>query len=839
MKFQQFFSRKRLFVMIGLLGLVSLLAVLLWLRLQANQPLAHLNEAERAWLAEHKDDLEILNGYIAAPEYFYNEDGEYVGFMIDYLHEIEKRLGVQFKHRRFETWHELIEYAKTHQNFVILGISESEARREYFSFSNDFLKVPNVIISQIDNDYQSLDNLTGTTVCTVRGYIINDYLDQYYPYLTVRETPDDVTGLRDVATGQCDVMLIGQIHATYYIQDQALVNLKVSGEVGYYNKHQAAVSVKDPILYNIIGKTIDQIPTEIQRDLYQKWLNFGANTIQVSERTVSVLTGIVVSVTAVFIVMWVWSTSLQSTVKRQTAQIRDDYEKLKVAEAELRISEEKFRGIIEQSNDAIYVLYENTLEVVNDKFLELFAISHAEIAAPGFDPITLVAPEHRDYLRSLVRRAAQGEEVETQYEYYGVKTTGEKIVLEASVNRIPYKDGIASQGVLRNVTERRNREAQRRQSQKMEAVGRLAGGVAHDFNNLLTIINGHAELALMNLEQSHPLHRRMAHVQKAGGRAAALTRQLLTFSRKQVMQPQIINVNDLINDLKSMLNRLIRADIVVQFNPESDVGQIKADPGQIEQVVMNLVLNAQDAMPDGGSLTIETANVYLDKSSLAMRPHVEAGSYVMISVRDTGVGMDEETLSHIFEPFFSTKGLNGTGLGLATSYGIIERSKGHISVQSELNKGTIFKVYLPSTQEISQLLVNTPLAEDDALFGTETVLVVEDEAAVRDLVVQVLQRYGYTVLVAENGRIALHTITTSTTPIDLIITDVIMPEMSGAELVAALSDEMNTMRILMMSGYTDNVIADDILERIKHFIEKPFSPLSLVRRVRTILNQEQ
>lgn len=391
---------------------------------------------------------------------------------------------------------------------------------------------------------------------------------------------------------------------------------------------------------------------------------------------------------------------------------------------------------------------------------------------------------------------------------------------------------------VRLLEQERKKEEQLRQSQKMEAVGRLAGGVAHDFNNLLTAINGYSDLTLRRLGQSDPQRRNIEEIKKAGERAASLTRQLLAFSRQQVLKPKPFNLNSVITDMEKMLERLIREDINISLKLAPDIGQIKADPGQIEQVIVNLVVNARDAMPDGGRLMVETSNVYLDKNYASEHIAVSPGPYVMLAVTDTGVGMNETTRKRIFEPFFTTKEEGrGTGLGLATTYGIIKQSGGNVWVYSEVGQGTSFKVYLPRVDDAAEH-IETPGNAEEITRGTETILVVEDDELVRGIALQTLQMYGYRVLEARNGYEALALVSEREEKIDLLLTDVVMPRMNGRELVKRLQLLKPGINILYMSGYTEDAIHHHgVLEEGTFFIEKPFAPDKLGQKVREVLDK--
>jgi signal transduction histidine kinase len=376
------------------------------------------------------------------------------------------------------------------------------------------------------------------------------------------------------------------------------------------------------------------------------------------------------------------------------------------------------------------------------------------------------------------------------------------------------------------------------QAQRLEAVGRLAGGVAHDFNNLLTVITGRAELAQSALGEDHPVSRHVALIEKAAQRAASLTRQLLAFSRKQVLQPKILDVNDVVRNFGGMLGRLIGEHIELTTTLACGLAPVKADPGQLDQVLMNLVVNARDAMPRGGRVTIETAHVALDDAYAARHPDVAAGTYVLLAVTDTGTGIDPSLLPHVFEPFFTTKEQGkGTGLGLATVYGIVKQSGGHVVVRSEPGLGTTFKIYLPVVESVA-----APEANDAASacpqHGEETVLLVEDEQDIRDFLREVLMAGGYTVLAAPDAAVALEICDRHAGPIDLLVTDVVMPRMSGPELAVDFRRRRPETKVLYMSGYTDGAIAQQgELEPGVAFVQKPFTPAVMSRRIREVLDR--
>jgi PAS domain S-box-containing protein len=466
------------------------------------------------------------------------------------------------------------------------------------------------------------------------------------------------------------------------------------------------------------------------------------------------------------------------------------------------------------------------------------------LSTPNFW-LTIVHPDDRELAaREAAEFFASGKGGISQFRW--IAKDGRVVWVEARSTVICDEKGnpVGMRGVTMDITAskeaeraRAKLEEQLRQAQKMESIGQLAGGVAHDFNNLLTVINGYADLMFMGLDPRDPLSLKLTEIRNAGERAAELTRQLLAFSRKQLLQPRVLTLNSLITDSTKMLKRLLGEDIELVTVLDSELGKVKADAGQMDQVIVNLAVNARDAMPDGGRLTLETRNEFLDEGYTQKHLSLLPGPYVMLAVSDTGFGMNAETLSHIFEPFFTTKEQGkGTGLGLSTAYGIVRQSGGSIWVYSEIGIGTTFKIYLPRIDE--------PVAEFDrdrsvpeSPRGSETVLVVEDDPRVLELTCQALRNYGYQVIEAVNAGEALLACEKLKGPIPLMITDLVMPLMSGRELADRLHQLRPEMQVLYMSGYTDDaVVRLGFLDRTVPFIQKPFTPTALALKVRDVLD---
>jgi PAS domain S-box-containing protein len=511
------------------------------------------------------------------------------------------------------------------------------------------------------------------------------------------------------------------------------------------------------------------------------------------------------------------------------------------AEEALQQRERRLSSIYEAVADILFYL-----EVEPDGGYRYVSVNPAFVSTTGLDYDRVVGKRVDEVMRSSSvglllehcdravreRRIVRWEETS---EYPKGRLTGE-------VSVAPVFDAAGNcthlVGSVRDVTERRQLEAQLRQAQKMESIGQLAGGIAHDFNNLLTVINGMAELALTQLPDGMPrIQRDLQEIRRAGDRAAALTRQLLAFGRKQILQPRVIDINATVVEMGTLLRRLLGEDIDLAITPTVESTSVKADPGQIEQVIVNVAVNARDAMPLGGKLTIETRNVDIDEAfGDEHGMPMTSGLYLALAMSDTGIGMDEATRRHIFEPFFTTKGLGkGTGLGLSTVYGIVKQSDGFIRVESEPGLGSCFTIYLPRVADMPGARQGRVTVAPT--HGTETIVVVEDVMGLRGLITRVLELAGYRVLTAATGEEALRVLAQYEDPVHLMVTDVVMPGMSGRSLARQLDRTRPAMKVLYMSGYTDDVmLRHGLSEEGMQFVSKPFGTTELVRAIRKVLD---
>ncbi len=514
-----------------------------------------------------------------------------------------------------------------------------------------------------------------------------------------------------------------------------------------------------------------------------------------------------------------------------------DITEKKKAEKDLKNSEEHFRSLIENAADVISIL-DNRGRIVYESPSHERVLGYPTGRLIGINSFDLVHPDDIERIQkqfaSLLEKPGESEEVNFRFRHMN----GSWIHIDGTGTNLLHIESV--KGIVinyRDISDRHQLEEQLHQAEKMKAVGQLAGGVAHDFNNLLTVINGYCDLLTAKDLPADVLNS-LEQIQKAGERAARLTSQLLTFSRKQLIKPEIIDLNALIKDHNQMLRRLLGEDIVITTTPSPGPGFLNIDPGQMEQIIMNISINARDAMPFGGKLMIETSNIDFDKSISKSKAEILPGPYVMLAISDNGVGMEESIRSRIFEPFFTTKGRGkGTGLGMSTVYGIVKQNNGFIYVYSEPGKGTTFKVYFPRVEKDGKK-VKASIADHADLHGTETILLVEDEAGVRDITKSILSEFGYNVITAENGIEALQRFKEHSGSINLLLTDVIMPLMSGRELAEKIRTKQPDLKVLFISGYTDDVIAQHgVLDDDVEFIQKPYSPIALAKKVKEVLNK--
>ena len=532
-----------------------------------------------------------------------------------------------------------------------------------------------------------------------------------------------------------------------------------------------------------------------------------------------------------------YSATDQGVTSQEQTRLQTEKEERRRAEQAVRLSEERCYALIENAQDMICVLDENAVVLYKSPAVErILGYSLEELI--GKNAFDMVHPDDLAQTKAFFAHVLQHPGVALTFALRLRHKHDAWHHIEAIFDNL--LDHSAIRGVIvnyRDLTERKSVEQQLAQAQKMEGIGRLAGGIAHDFNNLLSAILGYAELAEQEVTADSPLASYLQNIEQAAQRAANLTRQLLAFARRQPIEPRVVNLNDLVTGLTSMLRRLLGEDVELVTLPNAARAQVRVDPGQIEQVLVNLVVNARDAMPDGGILTIETAEVVLETDVLAPGVEILPGSYVLLSVCDTGCGMTPQVQALIFDPFFTTKEVGkGTGLGLSLCYGTVKQSGGYIVVESAPGQGATFQVYLPRVESASDTVLHSD-PPTPSRQGNETILLVEDESLVRGVAAQALRAHGYTILEASNGEEALRLVATHEEPIHMLITDVVMPQMGGRILAERLQTMYHDLKVLFVSGYLDEItVRHGVLQTGQHFLDKPFTSKKLLVKVRTVLD---
>lgn len=533
-------------------------------------------------------------------------------------------------------------------------------------------------------------------------------------------------------------------------------------------------------------------------------------------------------------------------LEEKSAALLNMLEDLEEGRNKLATSEAQLRAIVETTPDCIMLIAaDGTLHEVNEAGLKIIECESAKMAI-GLEIYPFVSPEHREKFRSFNESVFQGNQGIFQYEIIGLKGTHRWLETHAVPLHNPSDDTLIQLAITRDITKRKQTEEEREKlqdqlfrAQKMESIGRLAGGVAHDFSNMLGVIIGNAEMLIEQLDDSDQINEGIKEILNAAQRSADLTRQLLAFARRQSIQPRVLELNDIVAGMLKMLQRLIGENIELLWKPAANLGMIKIDPSQVDQILANLLVNARDAIAGVGSITIETENIHFDENGLNEHMEIIPGDYIMLAVSDSGSGMDNETLNKIFEPFFTTKETGkGTGLGLSTVYGIIKQNNSYINVYSEIGQGTTFKIYFPRVPDTAsaaeEILQRTPVV------GTETILLVEDEESFLKLSQIYLKRHGYNVLATCSPKNALSITERHNGAIDLLITDIVMPEMNGKDLRDRITALRPDIKVMFMSGYTtEATVHRRLIEEGVSFIQKPFSMHKFMEMVRSELDKHK
>jgi PAS domain S-box-containing protein len=684
--------------------------------------------------------------------------------------------------------------------------------------------------------------------------IDSEYLDALHETaagLMSRLDPEEL--LEDIVVRAA--RLVGTEHGYIYLVDPDGETMVVRVGVGFHRKHVGSRVGRGEGLAGTIWKTGEPLvvhsygswPGRIPEPAYESLNEVLGVPLRSGRKVIGVIALSTIEPTRKFVegdvprlTRFAHLASIAIDNARLYAAARQEVQERRRAESELRESELHYRTLFEAAQDAIFVVEGETCVDCNSAAQKLLRGRRDDIVEQSIFKFT--PKRQRDGSSSrqrgseLVAKALKGKP--QKFEWLFVDSQSRPFDADVSLSRFHIGGRTRLFIMVRDITERKELESQLLHSQKMEAIGRLSGGVAHDFNNLLTVIIGNAEVLRMKAGKDHLFSDKLDELISAGRNATVLVQQLLAFGRKQVLQPRVVDLGELVRDTHSLLVRLIGEDVELETVLEPGLGRVRVDPGQIQQVLMNISINARDAMPQGGRLVIETSGLEVDESLAGkLDVNMAPGRYVMLTVKDTGTGMDDETLSRIFEPFFTTKEAGkGTGLGLSTAYGIVKQSGGHIAVSSTPGLGTAFYIYIPLL-ETQEEPAREEVETGDERRGSEIVLLVEDDEGVRRLARVILGHYGYGVLEAATGMEALEVARESDDHIDLLLADVVMPGMSGLELARALSEVNPGMKVLYMSGYSEEAIArHGLLDPENNFIQKPFTPAGLTSKLREVID---
>ena len=786
-----------------------------------------LTDAEKKWLQEHPVLRVGLDPYWAPIEWR-DSNGQYQGLSVEYLHRVEAMLGVQMEIVQTDGWNHLMTMAQERNLDMFSCVKETEKRKKFLAFTAPYLNFSSVIFTTAKTPFvQSLEELNGKKVAVVDQYLDQEYLSVNYPKIQLIAVKNTEEGIEKLRRDQACAFVGNLLTTTRYLSQTGHADIRVAGKANYETALSMAVRSDWPELVPILEKALNAIPSAEKEEVLKRWTSVEYVSRGWEATFLKWALG-ALALGFVFIVQ------LRVLVARRTAALSKEVERRKLSEEALCLSEEKFSKAFHVSPAIVTLSSEDGVYLdVNATFEQKTGYSRDE--AIGRHHLQLGLWQYqKEYERFKEKLVSQGYLHSEECHFYS--KNGEKMAGLLSVECIEIGGRRCSLSVVIDITDRQRLEAQLLQSQKMESVGRLAGGVAHDFNNILSIILGQSDLMLDELPPDSPLREDMMEILTAAERAKALTSQLLAFSRKQVLKVTSFNLDHAVQNMLKMVQRLLGEDIrlSLDFNPGNH--WVSGDFMQIEQVILNLCVNARDAMPHGGELMIETGERVLQESDMQAYPDLTPGMYVTLNVRDNGMGMTEEVRQRIFDPFFTTKGKGqGTGLGLAMVYGIVKQHSGCISVASEPEQGSTFKILLPQILETASLEESANKKTSIQRGNGESVLVVEDDAAVRKLACHILNHLGYNALDAAN-LMECQKIIQEAAPLDLLLTDVIMPDKNGLQIQALVKEAYPEIKTVFMSGYTEDVVEyHGVVANRVHFISKPFNEESLSIKLREAL----
>ncbi|MCB5249934.1 MAG: transporter substrate-binding domain-containing protein [Candidatus Cloacimonetes bacterium] len=796
-------------------------------------------QEEIDWLENNQSKLNLWFETGFPPIEFSSYTGKFTGFGADIVDIIEKKANIKFQKTPSESWVSQLEGLKSGECAVVPTIIKTEEREEYIFFSKSYLTVPLVLISK--NDYPSnlsLSDLSSKKIGVIQNYATEKYLKErkiVYNYNIVNYNSVR-NALTDLSFGQIDVFFENYAVVAYYIQQEKISNLKVAGYIDYTYSFHMGISKKYPLLYSIVEKTINSISEEEIDNISKKWFNLDQ---RISEKTI-----LLIKFSVAFLILLVMSLSVFSYILKR---------RLTKHTQSLRESEEKYRNLTENMSDMSWFCdLELNTSYVSSSVYKILGFTPDEYLEKQIN--SCYTAESLTKIKSIVNEQLNLEKNSTvdrnrsvilEVQQFNSNNEPIWVSINASFARNNKGKPIGIQGVTRDINKIKIAEMEQKKlaeqlahSQKMEYIGNLAGGIAHDFNNMLGVIIGFTDLTLNKMNSNDKIYSNIIEIKKAAKRSSILTKQLLTFARKQVIEPELVNINNLISGMLKMLKQIVGEEISIEFTPNIKTWNIMIDPSQIEQIIVNLCLNARDSFQKDGKIIIEAINMDLPHPVVYENFSIAPGEYVRITVSDNGSGMSKEVQSHIFEPFFTTKEQNrGTGLGLATIYGAVKQNNGYITVYSEEGYGTSFHMYfsryLADKREEKRISNSTVSIKK----GNEKILLVDDEKSMLNMSKMMLESLGYNVIALNDPRTVISLANEYLCTIDLLITDIVMPYQTGQELYNKLKKYKHDLKVIYISGHPKSIIAyQTYLGADAQFVQKPFTTCELANKVRAVLD---
>ncbi|MDV7186257.1 transporter substrate-binding domain-containing protein [Lutibacter sp. TH_r2] len=786
-----------------------------------------LTPKEFLWLKNNHAQIDVLFGYDSPPEAFYNKKGNYEGLLVDYYKELESKLGVKFNFKEFENWSSLIEYSKTSKNFIIVGIAKTSERTNYLRFTKPFIEIPYVIFTQKNSEIKNMDDLFSKHVCATKQYAIIDYLAELYPEIKPVEVNEDIDGIRGVASGEYDAMIVSQMHGTYIIEKETIANLKISGESGYINSLCAAVSTKDPQLFRIISKAIDQIKPEQRKEILNKWVNSGLGKL--SEKHKRILTIILFSIVILVGSLWLWLVSLKKQVFKKTRLVRE--------------SEQKYRSIIENSNDAIFIRFNGKFELINNKFEKLFGYTSKEVLSNTFNVLDIIEHEKIDLTKENIDNKYNSEKPFI-VELIGKTKQGEKLFLEVAISYLDYKNGIAIQGIIHNITLRKNREIELlKAKEKAEESDKLKSAflanMSHEIRTPMNGILGFTDLLdTPNITEAKK-HEFINVIKQSGNRMLNTVNDLIDISKIETNQMSvsysIFNLNERIENLVNFFEleaktKNLKLNYVLGL--PNNAAKIKTDKSKLDSILSNLIKNAIKFTKKG---TIDFGYEYIKLE--------DGDEFLQFYVKDTGIGIPNNRLDAIFNRFEQAdiedqQAFQGSGLGLAISKSYVKMLGGKIWVNSIENIGTEFYFTLPF-KNIQKLTLDNDKAsqKNDTLTSLKLskTLIVEDDEISAIYLKEILKELTNKIVHVESGEEAV-TYCELNNDVELVFMDIKMAGIGGFEATRRIRQFNKNVKIIAQTAYS---MPGDKEKTIKagcnEYINKPINSSLLLKKIEVLM----